>query len=144
MAMKARDLMTPSTDVIPVDASVVDAAQRMAQGDFGAMPACGPDGRLVGMITDRDIALRVVAAGKDPNTVKVDEVIDHTETVTIGADDSIDEAIRTMRDHNVRRLPVIDGQQVIGMVSQADIARVAPERPIGELVGAISDAPPNN
>src|SRR4051812_33544140 len=144
MAMKARDVMTPTTDMIPAGASVVDAARRMADGDFGAMPVCGTDGKLAGMITDRDIAVRLVAAGKDPNNAKVDDVIDHVETVTIGADDSLDEAIRTMRDHNVRRLPVIDGREVVGMLSQADVARAAPDRQIGELIGAISSAPPNN
>src|SRR3954447_23301198 len=144
MALKARDVMTPNAEAIDSGANVVEAARKMAESDFGAMPVCGPDRRLAGVLTDRDLALRVVAPGKDPNTVTVDDVIEHTETVTIGADDSLDEAIRTMREHNVRRLPVIDGRQVVGILSQADVARAAPDRQIGELIGAISSAPPNN
>ena len=75
--------------------------------------------------------------------VRLGELLDGTEVVTIGADDSAEEAIRTMKDHAVRRLPVIDGSSLVGMVSQADIARAMPDAKIGDLVDAISSAPPN-
>ena len=75
--------------------------------------------------------------------MRLGELVDRTEAVTIGADDSVEEAIRTMKDHAVRRLPVIDGHSLVGMVSQADIARAMPDAKIGDLVDAISSAPPN-
>ncbi len=75
--------------------------------------------------------------------MRLGELLDGTEVVTIGADDTVEEAIRTMKDHAVRRLPVIDGTTLVGMVSQADIARAMPDTTIGDLVDAISSAPPN-
>jgi CBS domain-containing protein len=93
------------------------------------------------MLTDRDIAVKVVAAGLDPKATTVGEVCRSTEVVTIGADDSVEEALRTMKDHAVRRLPVIDGHEVVGMVSQADVATQLPEEKVGDLVEAISAAP---
>ena len=106
----------------------------------GALPICGPDDRLAGMITDRDITIRVVAEGRDPSTVKVSELAEG-KPATIGADDSVEEALATMAKHGVRRLPVIDGQRLVGIVSQADVARNLPEDKVGDLVDAISSAP---
>jgi len=136
--------MTPDATFCPADATAADAARTMADNDIGAVPVCDSDGRLRGVVTDRDLAIKVVAAGRDPQSVQLDEILDGGEVVTIGADDSVEEAIRTMKDHAVRRLPVIDGTQVIGMVSQADIARAMPDTTIGDLVDAISSAPPNS
>jgi CBS domain-containing protein len=93
------------------------------------------------MLTDRDIVVKVIAAGMDPAGTTVAKVIEGTEVVTIGADDSVDEALQTMKDHKVRRLPVIDGQKCIGMVSQGDIAVNVSEVKVGDLVEAISAAP---
>jgi CBS domain-containing protein len=104
------------------------------------MPICGEDNRLKGMLTDRDIVLKVVAEGKDPNSTKAGE-LGEGKPVTIGADDSVDEALRTMTDHQVRRLPVIDGHDLVGIVSQADLARNVDEEKVGDLVEAISSAP---
>jgi CBS domain-containing protein len=115
----------------------------MADNDIGAVPVCDADGRLAGVITDRDLAVKIVAAGRDPESVHLGELLDGGEVVTIGADDSVEETIRTMKDHAVRRLPVIDGTALVGMVSQADIARAMPDAKIGDLVDAISSAPPN-
>ena len=140
----AREIMTPGATYVDVDLTVAEAAQRMADEDFGALPICNAEGRLQGVITDRDIVVKVIAAGRDPKTTKVSDLADQGEVVTIGADDSAEEAIRTMKDHGVRRLPVIDGTDLIGMVSQADIARALPDAKVGDLVGAISEAPPNN
>ena len=113
----------------------------MADLDIGALPVCNPEKRLEGMITDRDIAVRVVAAGRDPKSTKVRDLADQPEVVTIGADDSIDEALATMKDKKVRRLPVIDGTQVVGMISQGDLAVNISESKVGDLVEAISAAP---
>ena len=138
---KARDIMTPGAEYIDLTATVAEAAEKMAQNDFGAMPICNGEGRLQGMLTDRDIVVKVIAAGKDPRECKVEELADQPEVVTIGADDSVEEALRTMKDHKVRRLPVIDGTKVVGMVSQGDIATNYPEEKVGDLVEAISAAP---
>jgi CBS domain-containing protein len=140
----AREIMTPDADWLDVGSTVADAARRMGNSDYGALPVCDGDGHLHGVITDRDIVVQVVANGDDPEAVHVSDIIGRGEVVTIGADDDAEEAIRTMKDHGVRRLPVIDGDQLIGMVSQADIARALPDSRVGDLVGAISEAPPNN
>jgi CBS domain-containing protein len=142
MGKTARDVMTGGAECIPEDQTVLDAAKRLAELDVGAMPICGTDKRLKGMLTDRDIVVKVLAQGKDPASVKAGELGQGDgETVTIGADDSIDEALRTMKEHAVRRLPVIDGTECIGIVSQADLAKEIDEEKVGELVEAISAAP---
>jgi CBS domain-containing protein len=142
MAKTARDVMTKGAECVLEDQTVSDAARKLAELDVGAMPICGEDGRLKGMLTDRDIVVKVLAQGKDPSSVTAGELGQGDgETVTIGADDSIDEALRTMKDHAVRRLPVIDGTELIGIVSQADLARSIDEGQVGELVEAISAAP---
>ena len=122
--------------------SLLDAAQQLARLDVGAMPICGDDDRLKGMITDRDIVVKVLAQGKDPSSTKAGEVGQGDgQTVTIGADDSIEDALRTMARHKVRRLPVIDGHECVGTISQADIATNIDEEKVGDLVEAISAAP---
>ena len=106
------------------------------------MPICGEDDRLKGMLTDRDIVVKVLAEDKDPASVKAGELGQGDgKTVTIGADDPIDEALRTMIDHKVRRLPVIDDRKLVGIISQADIATHLDEEKVGDLVEAISAAP---
>jgi CBS domain-containing protein len=133
----ARDIMTNSPTTISAIDTVADAARRMAELDVGALPICSTDQRLEGMITDRDIAIRVIAEGRDPATTTVGELA-QGEAVTIGADDPIDEALQTMTDHQVRRLPVIDGHRLVGIIAQADVARALPDAPVGALVEALS------
>jgi CBS domain-containing protein len=139
----AREIMTADATFALGDSTAAEAARRMADEHVGALPVCSAEGRLTGVVTDRDLAVHVVAAGRDPNAVRLADLLDGSEVVTIGADDAVEEAIATMKQHAVRRLPVIDGQQLVGMVSQADIARAMPDAKIGDLVGAISTAPPN-
>jgi CBS-domain-containing membrane protein len=139
---KARDVMSADCTCIGENDSVLDAAKRLAELDVGSMPICGEDDRLKGMLTDRDIVVKVLAEGRDPSSVKAGELgVGDGKTVTIGADDSIDEALRTMIDHKVRRLPVIDGRELVGIISQADIATNVDEERVGDLVEAISAAP---
>jgi len=85
--MKAREIMTEGAEVISADATISEAAERLARDDVGALPVCGPDGRLQAMITDRDIVVNVIAQSKDPQSTRVGDVIPDTEVVTIGADD---------------------------------------------------------
>ena len=137
MASKARDIMTPDTECIGENDTLLDAAKRLAELNVGAMPSCGEDERLKGMLTDRDIVVKALAQGKDPGSTKAGELGDG-KPVTIGADDSVDLALQTMKDHDVRRLPVIDGHDLVGIVSQADVARTLDEEKVGDLVEAIS------
>jgi CBS domain-containing protein len=139
----ARDIMTGDATCANVDETLADAARKMRDLDVGALPICGEDNRLKGMITDRDIVVKCIADGANPQTVTVGELADG-KPVTIGADDSVEEALHTMTEHSVRRLPVIDGHDLVGIVSQADIAKNLPEDRIGELVEAISSTPANN
>src|SRR3954447_9076415 len=108
MAKTARDVMTGGAECIGENDTVLDAAKRLAELNVGAMPICGSDNRLKGMLTDRDIVVKVLAQGKDPAATKAGE-LGQGKPVTIGADDSVDEALYTMAEHKVRRLPVIDG-----------------------------------
>ena len=139
----ARDIMTADATCASVNDTLVDAARKMRELDVGALPICGDDNRLKGMITDRDIVVECIAQGGDPGSTSVSELA-AGKPVTIGADDSVEEALHTMTEHGVRRLPVIDGHDLIGMVSQADIAMNLSEEKVGELVEAISAARPNN
>ena len=139
---RARDVMSADCTCVGENETVLDAARRLADRGVGALPICGEDDRLKGMITDRDIVVKVLAAGKDPATTPAGELGQGDgQTVTIGADDSIDEALRTMIEHKVRRLPVIDDRRLVGVISQADLATNIDEERVGELVEAISAAP---
>lgn len=142
MPSTAREIMTPGVECARTDQTVTEAARKMRDLGVGALPICGEDNRLAGMITDRDIVLNCVAEGMDTTSAKVSEYAGG-EVVTIGADDSLDEALATMTRAGVRRLPVIDGHDLVGMVSQADIARNLPDDKVGDLVQAISSAPDN-
>ncbi len=107
MGKSARDVMTGGAECIGENDTIAAAAKRLAELDVGAMPICGEDNRLKGMLTDRDIAVKIVAQGKDPSSTKAGELA-QGKPVTIGADDSVKEALHTMAEHKVRRLPVID------------------------------------
>ncbi|GAB3734164.1 CBS domain-containing protein [Amycolatopsis oliviviridis] len=133
----AREIMTPGATCVRESDTVHDAAQMLARGQIGALPICGEDNRLKGMLTDRDIVVKVIAEGKDPRAVHAGEVA-QGEAVTIGADDDAEEIMRTMTAHQVRRLPVIDGHDLVGVVAQADVARALPNPETGELVEALS------
>src|SRR5215217_6479365 len=110
---KARDIMTSDCQCIGENETVLDAAKRLAELNVGSMPICGEDDRLKGMLTDRDIVVKVLAQGKDPASTKAGELgVGDGKTVTIGADDSVEEALETMSKHQVRRLPVIDGHDL--------------------------------
>jgi CBS domain-containing protein len=139
----ARDIMSGGVDCARATDTLVDAAKKMKDLDVGALPICGDDDRLKGVITDRDIVVGCIAAGGDPTTDTV-ESFTTDKTVTIGADDSIEETLDTMIKAGVRRLPVIDGHDLVGIVTQADVAKNLPDDQIAKLVEAISAAPANN
>ncbi|WP_199853282.1 MULTISPECIES: CBS domain-containing protein [unclassified Plantactinospora] len=133
----AREIMTPNPTCVGESEDMLTAARRMSELGVGSMPICGSDNRLKGMLTDRDIVVKVLAQGRDPGSVTAGELA-QGKPVTIGADDDAEEILRTMGSHQVRRLPVIDGHDLVGVVAVADVARALPDRPVGDLVDAIS------
>jgi CBS domain-containing protein len=133
----AREIMTGGAECVGENETLVEAARKLADMNIGAMPICGEDNRLKGMLTDRDIVVKAIAKGRNPADVRAGELAEG-KPVTIGADDSVEEALKTMAQHKVRRLPVIDGHDLIGVVSQADVAKSLPEDKVGDLVEAIS------
>ena len=140
MAKTARDVMTEGCECIGENETAADAARKMKELNVGSLPICGEDDRLKGMLTDRDIVVKVLAEGKDPASTTAGE-LGEGKPVTIGADDPINEALSTMKEHAVRRLPVIDGHDLVGIVTQGDLAKEIDEEDVGELVEAISEAP---
>jgi len=114
----AREVMSGGVECVGENDTVLQAAKRLAEMNVGALPICGEDQRLKGMLTDRDIVVKVLAKGSDPGKTRVGE-LGEGKPVTIGADDSLDEALRTMISQKVRRLPVIDGHKLVGIISQA-------------------------
>lgn len=133
----ARDIMTGGAECVGAEETVLDAARRMKDLGVGALPVCGTDNKLKGVLTDRDIVVKVLGAGKDPATCPAGELA-QGEAVTIGADDDVRVVLRTMSAHKVRRLPVIDGHELVGMVAQADVARSLPDPQVGDLLQALS------
>jgi CBS domain-containing protein len=137
MATKARDIMTAERTCANETDTVQSAASTMQRLGVGALPICGQDNKLKGMITDRDIVIKVVADGKDSSSVTVGE-LQQPEAVTIGADDDADEILATMREHKVRRLPVIDGNELVGVIALADVAKALDNPTTGQLVDVLS------
>ena len=135
--MKARDIMTPSPECIGENDSITDAAKKLAKLGVGSMPICKENNRLGGMLTDRDIVIKVLAQDRDPGSTRAGE-LGEGKPVTIGADDSIELTLKTMADHQVRRLPVIDGHDLVGIVSLADVAKNADEELVGRVLEVIS------
>jgi CBS domain-containing protein len=134
-----RDIMAVDPQRIQSTDTLEVAAVRMRHFDVGALPVCGPDGELEGMLTDRDIVVRVVAEQRNPAVVTVAELMDR-EPVAVGADETLEDALAHMARHAVRRLPVLEGRRLVGMVSQADLAVHLDDAAAGELLERISSA----
>ena len=132
-----RDVMTSKVCSIDADKPVAYAAKMMRDEDVGLAPIVEGE-RLVGTLTDRDIAIRVVAEGRDPESTRVSEVAS-TDLVTVDPGQGLDEAERLMAQHQVRRIPVVEEDgRLVGVVAQADVARQADDRQTGEVVERIS------
>ncbi|WP_300682893.1 CBS domain-containing protein [Nocardioides sp.] len=143
MTLTASDIMTPGATCAHLDQTLDEVARTMRDLAIGALPVTGDDHLLHAIVTDRDITVRCVAEGKDPRSTTVASL--HLDKpVTIAAEDPITEVVRLMTEINVRRLPVIDGQELVGMVTQADVARNATDGETSELLALISTAPANN
>jgi len=133
----ARDIMTSGVECVQVDETLVDAARKMRDLNVGALPICGDDDRLKGMLTDRDIVIKCLADDGDPASTTAGELAGGA-VVTIGADDSVEQALQVMKDHAVRRLPVIDDHDLVGVISLQDIARNLSDEKLGDVVDAIT------
>jgi CBS domain-containing protein len=139
MAKRITEVMSANPCAIDADKPVAYAAQMMKEEDVGLAPVVEGD-RLVGALTDRDIVTRVVAEGRDPQSVPVREVASK-DLVTIDPQQDLDEALRLMASYQVRRLPVVeDDGRLVGVVAQADVAREAKDKQTGQLVEDISRA----
>ena len=141
MAKTAREVMTGGAECVGENETRARRRQALAELDVGAMPICGEDDRLKGMLTDRDIVVKVLAAGQGPGRAPGRASSARASRSRSAPTTSVDEALRTMIDHKVRRLPVIDGHDLVGIVSQADLATNIDEDKVGDLVEAISAAP---
>jgi CBS domain-containing protein len=137
MGQIIKDVMTSNPCSIDAEKSVAYAAKMMREEDVGLAPIVEGD-KLIGMLTDRDIAIRVVAEGRNPEQVKVADVASK-QVVTIDPQQDLDEALRIMAKHQVRRLPVVEEDgKLVGVVAQADIAREGDDMQTGKLVEEIS------
>ncbi len=116
---QVKDLMVTDVVTIEPSASIVDAAKRMIQEEHGPLPVVEGN-RIRAMVTDRDIIARVVAEGRDPNSVTVDDIATH-ELVTIGPDQDVNEARQLMAQRELDRILVVEGDQLVGIISEADI-----------------------
>jgi CBS domain-containing protein len=134
----AREVMHPGCAYVGINETLADAASRMAKLDVGALPVCGKGHRLIGMITDRDIVVRCIAKGKNPAEVRAGDLIEEACLWWIDADADIDQVLHEMAEHKIRRLPVLENKELVGIISQADLATKLPHGKTGELVRAIS------
>ena len=137
MGKLVRDAMTTNPRTVQRDASVTHAAKIMDQADIGSVPVVDQDEILLGMVTDRDIAIRVVAAGLDARTTRVGEIATNNVSPAY-PDEPLDEALEQMAYRQVRRLPVIDNDRVIGILAQADMVHELKAKEAGRLVDQIS------
>ncbi len=135
-ATTVREAMTASPRAVQVSTSAVEAAQLMASENVGSLPVVEGN-RLVGMVTDRDLVLQVLAKERTASTTTVGEICSR-DPVTVRADEPLDDALGRMAKQRVRRVPVVDGEELVGIVSQADVARVADAQATGQLVEEIS------
>jgi CBS domain-containing protein len=139
MAQSIREVMTQNPELVSGDSTVADAAKLMRDKDFGGV-LCGDGENVSGFLTDRDIAVRVVAEGKDPTSTTVSEVAT-TDLHTLSPDDSVEDAIELVRQHNIRRVPGVEGAKPVGIVSIGDLAI---ERDEDSALADISAASENN
>jgi CBS domain-containing protein len=136
MALQVRHVMTEAPKTLGTDRTAGDAAGLMAQFDFGAVPVTEGD-ELVGIVTDRDLVVQVVARGLDPNSVNVADV--YTDKPVVATpDEPLDQALQRMAEEQVRRLPVVSDGRLVGMLAQADVARSADAESTGQMVEEIS------
>jgi CBS domain-containing protein len=132
-ARSARDIMHPEAECVGEDETVAVAAQKMRDLGVGSLPICGADDRLHGILTDRDITIKCIAEGRDPAQIRAGDLAQDT-LFWVDATADIGEVLHKMEDHQVKRLPVIENHRLIGMISEADLARHLDEHRLAEFV----------
>jgi len=139
----ARDVMHTGAECVDENETLSSAAEMMRDLHVGAVPICGADRRLHGIITDRDIVVRCVAEGFDPTTMTAREMAQGTP-IWVDIDDDSDEIVRVMVESGVRRVPVLENHQLVGMISEADLAVHLDEGQIARFANDLYGAPPNS
>ena len=134
---QVREVMTSNPTSCSSQDSVVDAAKAMAKEDVGPIPVVDGE-RLVGLLTDRDIVVRVVAEGRDPQSTTVGEVAS-SDLATVSPEETLDRALQLLAERRVRRLPVVEGDRLVGILAQADVARQGDDSSTGQVVEQISE-----
>jgi CBS domain-containing protein len=138
---KINEVMTERPRAVTVETSVREAVRLMEEEDVGSLPVVDEEAHLVGIVTDRDVALRVVGGGLNPGATRVGEVASG-DVVTLTPEHDLDEALGLMAHAQVRRIPIVVREnELVGMLAQADVARAGKEKSTGELVEAISQPP---
>jgi CBS domain-containing protein len=138
----AKEIMHRGAECIAVSDTLDTAARKMRDLQVGALPICGDDNRLHGIITDRDIVVKCIAEGKDARSCTAGELAEGTP-VWVDANADADEVLRIMEQHKIRRVPVIDNHKLVGMISEADVATHLPSEKVHEFVERIYSAPPS-
>ncbi|WP_174554848.1 CBS domain-containing protein [Nocardia amikacinitolerans] len=133
--MKARDIMHAEAECIPADETLDRAAQMMRNMDVGALPICEND-RLVGMVTDRDIVVRCIAEGHDPSRVRAGDLAKGTPR-WVDADAELQQVLDIMEQNQIKRLPVMENKRLIGMISEADLAKNISDSKLAEFISAV-------
>jgi len=136
MMTTARQIMHPGAECIGAHETLAQAARRMRDVDVGALPIGGDDGQLLGIITDRDIVIRCVAAGRDPDTVAAGDLALGTP-YTVDADADVSQVLQVMEEHRIRRLPVTGSRRLADMITEADVARNLPDESVAEFAEEI-------
>lgn len=132
-----REIMTADARCVQSDETAADAARKMTEYGVGALPICGPDNKIKGVVTDRDLVRKVFGQGRDPGRFPAGD-LNQEEAATIGADDSDEEILATMTRYRVRRLPVIDNNKLVGMITLGDVAQQRPHSEVGELMDVLT------
>lgn len=132
----ARDIMHAGAECIGEHETLRNAAQRMRDLDVGSLPICGDDDRLHGIITDRDIVIKCVAGGSDPAAITAGELA-QGKPVTVESEVDVSDVLQAMEANKIRRLPVIENHRLVGMISEADLARHLPEQVVGKFLEAV-------
>jgi len=143
MTKKARDIMHAGAECIGENGTLSRAAEMMRDMHVGALPVCGEEGRLLGIVTDRDIVVRCIAEGEDPNISTAGDLAEGTP-IWVDADADVQEVLSLMTDAQIRRLPVIENKWLVGMISEANLAEHLNDNDLKKFSDAIYSAVPNN
>lgn len=139
----AREIMTEDPIIVDTSLSVVDIAKILDNESIGSVIVCDSDRRLRGMVTDRDLAIGVIGSERDPVGTTAGDLLSDRPVITVGADEAVEVAVQLMEENAIRRLPVVEGDAVVGIISQADLARHSADSQVGGMVEVISSAPDN-